>query len=190
MAVKMVSDFCKDVVLKVSNDCEIVAQNQDELMQNLMLRRPEDSMILPRKIPEAVEWFAEIHTEFEKKLLRQDELQRIILQKGWEIPPCNRRLQGLCLYDNIRLETYRVISQFYSWIGAGPGEIRYLIYSVDQRNPIRNYQKLKAIVTFGIENPTFIGCEHPLLRRFCPAGKCFMAELINEYENPRLFKQV
>ena len=36
----MVSDFCKDVVLKVSNDCEIVVQNQDELMQNLMLRRP------------------------------------------------------------------------------------------------------------------------------------------------------
>ncbi len=33
MAVKVVSDFCKDVVLKVSNDCEIVVQNQDELMQ-------------------------------------------------------------------------------------------------------------------------------------------------------------
>ncbi len=40
VAVKMVSDFCKDVVLKVSNDCEIVVQNQDGLMQNLMLRRP------------------------------------------------------------------------------------------------------------------------------------------------------
>jgi hypothetical protein len=40
MAVKVVSDFCKDVVLKVSNDCEIVVQNQDELIQNLMLRRP------------------------------------------------------------------------------------------------------------------------------------------------------
>lgn len=29
----MVSDCCKDAVLKVSNNCEIVVQNQDELMQ-------------------------------------------------------------------------------------------------------------------------------------------------------------
>lgn len=44
-------------------------------------------------------------------------------------------------------------------IGARPDEIRYLIYFVDQRNPIRNYQKMKAIITFAIENPWFVGCK-------------------------------
>lgn len=149
--------------------------------------RPEDSMILPHRVPEAVEWFAEIHAEFEEKLLRQDELQKLMLQKGWEIPPCIRRLQQLCLYDNIRLEAYRVISQFYSWIGAGIDEIRHLINFMDRRNPIRNYQKMKAIITFAIENPWFVGCQHSLLEQFCSAGKCFMAELIEAYENPYLF---
>jgi len=133
---------------------------------------------------------AEIHAEFEEKLLRQNELQKLMLQKGWEIPPCIRRLQQLCLYDNIRLEAYRVLSQFYSWIGAGPDEIRHLINFMDRRNPIRNYQKTNAIITFAVENPWFVGCQHALLHRFCPAGKCFMAELIEEYENPRLFEQV
>jgi len=130
---------------------------------------------------------AEIHAEFEEKLLRQNELQKLMLQKGWEIPPCIRRLQQLCLYDNIRLEAYRVLSQFYSWIGAGPDEIRHLINFMDRRNPIRNYQKTNAIITFAVENPWFVGCQHFLLEQFCPAGKCFMAELIEEYEKPYLF---
>jgi len=152
--------------------------------------RAEDSMILPHRVPEAVEWFAEIHAEFEEKLLRQDELQKLMLQKGWEIPPCIRRLQQLCLYDNIRLEAYRVISQFYSWIGAGPDEIRHLIHFVDRLNPIKNYRKLNAIITFAIENPWFVGCQHSLLEQFCPAGGCFIAELIEAYENPYLFEQM
>jgi len=105
--------------------------------------KPEDSMILPHRIPEAVEWFNEIYTEFETKLLRQDELQKLMLEKGWEIPPCIRRLQQLCLYDKVRLEAYRVISQFYSWIGAGPDEIRHQIHLVDRRNPIKNYKKYR-----------------------------------------------
>jgi len=149
--------------------------------------RPEDSMILPHRVPEAADWFVEVHDEFEKKLLRQDELQKLMLQKGWEIPPCIRRLQQLCLYDNIRLEAYRVLSQFYSWIGASPDEIKYLINFVDRLNPIGNYHKMNAIITFGVENPWFVGCQHFLLEQFCPAGKCFMAELIEEYEKPYLF---
>jgi len=38
-------------------------------------------------------------------------------------------------------------------------------------------------------NPQFVGCQHPLLKRFCPAGKCFMADLIDEYEKPYLFEK-
>jgi len=46
---------------------------------------------------------------------------------------------------------------------------------------------MNAIITFAVENPWFVECKHPLLQQFCPAGKCFMAEVIKEYEQPRLF---
>jgi len=39
-------------------------------------------------------------------------------------------------------------------------------------------------------NPQFVGCEHKLLKRFCPASKCFMAELKKKHESPYLFEQV
>jgi len=93
------------------------------------------------------------------------------------------------LYDHNRLEAYRIISSFFAWIKAGHGEVRNLIYTVDRRNPIKNYRKMNAIIAFAVENPWFVGCQHRLLQQFCPAGKCFMAELIEEYENPRLFEQ-
>ena len=151
--------------------------------------KPEDSLILHQKIPEAVEWFVEIHDEFEKKKQKQQQLQKIILEQGWEIPPCIRQLQNLCLYDSIRLETYRILSQFYSWIKASHDQIRHLVYSVDRRNPLRDYHRMNAIITFAMENSWFVGCEHPLLEKFCPAGKCFIAELIEDYENPLLFEK-
>ena len=44
------------------------------------------------------------------------------------------------------------------------------------------------IIMFAIENPQFAGCEHNLLKRFCPAGKCFIAELMDKLQNPYLFK--
>jgi hypothetical protein len=150
--------------------------------------KPEDSLILARRIPAAAEWFAEALADFEKKQRRQDQLRKLMLEKGWEIPPCIRRLQSLRLYDDVRLEAYRVLSQFYSWIKASHAETRHLIYRVDQRNPIKDYQRLSSIITYAIENLWFVGCEHPLLQRFCPAGKCFLAELIKEYGQPRLFE--
>jgi len=33
----------------------------------------------------------------------------------------------------------------------------------------------------------FADCQRPLPKRFCSADKCLMAELIREYEQPRLF---
>jgi hypothetical protein len=150
--------------------------------------RAEDSLILPQRIPEAAEWFAETLAEFEKMLRRQQQLRKAMLEKGWEISPCIERMQKLCLYDDIRLEAYRAMAQYYAWAGANPSEIRRRIQESDRRNPIKDYQRLGLIITFATENPAFVGCDHPLLRRFCAAGRCFMAELINEYQNPSLFE--
>ena len=40
------------------------------------------------------------------------------------------------------------------------------------------------------KDQSFVGCEHPLLKRFCPAGKCFIKEFIDEYEKPKLFNDI
>jgi hypothetical protein len=149
--------------------------------------RAEDSLITACHSGEAAEWFAEEIKEIEQKQQQKEKLRALILLYGWQIPACIWRLQRLCLYNNKRLETYRAVSQFYALIGAGKQEICRQIAEMDQRNPIHDYQKLNAIVSFAFENSQFVGCEHPLLKQFCPAGKCFMAELIDEYEKPYLF---
>ena len=149
--------------------------------------KPENSLIMPTPAPEAVEWYAETLAEFEKEQHRQDDLRKTVFDNGWEVPQCIRRMMQLCLYDHNRLEAYRVISQLFAWIKAGPSEIRQIIHAVDRRNPLRDYPKIDAIITFAVENPWFAGCQHHLLRQFCPAGGCFMAELLKEYEQPPLF---
>jgi len=149
--------------------------------------KPEDSLVMPRPVPEAIEWYVETLAEFENNRRQQDALRKRLLDAGWQIPPCIRRLMQLCLYDHNRLEAYRVISFYFAWIGANPVEIRHLVYTVDRRNPVNDHQKINAIITFAVENPGFPGCRHPLLHRFCPAGRCFMVELIEEYNQPQLF---
>jgi hypothetical protein len=149
--------------------------------------RPEDSLILPHPVPEAIEWFAGLLEDTERKQQRQKQLQELLLKNGWQIPPCIRRLTWADLGKEEAVEACRIISQFYSWIDASPDEIRYYLQQIDRRNRIEDYPRLKAIIAFALENPRFAGCEHPLPRRFCPAGKCFMAELIEEYEKPYLF---
>lgn len=155
--------------------------------------RPDDSMIMTAQVPEAVEWFAEVHADFEKKLLRQDELQKLILKNGWQIPPCIRRLTWADLDKNTVLEACRLISGIYSFLGSHKEEIRYHILRLARRNDItgfREHQKLRSIVNFGVENPIFAECQHPLMYRFCPSGGCYVAELIEEYEKPFLFHQM
>jgi len=153
--------------------------------------RPDDSIIIQREVPEAVEWFAEVHAEFEKKLLRQDELQKLMLKNGWQIPPCIRRLTWADLDKSTALEACRLISGMYSFLGSHEEEIRYLILRLARRDDItgfEDHQRLKTIVTFGVENPMLAECQHPLLSRFCPAGGCYVSELIEEYEKPLLFQ--
>ena len=147
-------------------------------------------MVIPRQISGAVEWFAVVFRDVENNRKKQEQLLNLMLQSGWKIPECIRKLQKLCLYGNTRLEAYRIIAQFYSWIKSSIDEIWFQIQDLDQRNPINNIQKLRAVITFAIENPYFTGCEHKLLQRFCPAGKCFMAKLIKECEKPHLFEPI
>ena len=152
--------------------------------------RPEDSMIMPRLIPEAAEWFAEELKEAEKKQQQQDHLQSLVLEKGWQITPCIRQLTWMDLSKEQAFEACRILSQFYSWIKAGPDEIWHHLQRIDRRNCIGNYLRLKAIIAFALENPGFAGCQHLLLKQFCPAGKCFIKELIDEYEKPYLFNDI
>jgi len=149
--------------------------------------RPEDSLIMPRFIPEAAERFAGTCAEFEKKHCQQDKLRALIL-KNWQIPPCIRRLSWADLETNTALEACRVISGFFSFIHARNDEIWHHVLRLARRNSVNDQQRLRAIVTFAIENRTFMGCGHPLLRQYCLPGRCFMTELIEECENPLLFE--
>jgi len=153
--------------------------------------RPDDLMIHPQHVPEVGEWFEEIFVEFEKKLLRQDELQKLILKNGWQIFPCIRRLTWADLDKSTAFEACRLIAGIFSFLGSHEDEIRYHIMHLARRNSITGfteYQKLKNIITFGVENPMLVECQHPLMSRFCPAGGCFIKELIEEYEKPYLFE--
>jgi hypothetical protein len=40
----------------------------------------------------------------------------------------------------------------------------------------------------GMDSLRLRGCEHPLLQQFCPPIKCFVVQLIDEIERPRLFE--
>ncbi|MCX5635454.1 MAG: hypothetical protein NTW55_06440 [Planctomycetota bacterium] len=152
--------------------------------------RAEDSLIIPRVVPEAVEWFNEVCKEEEKRQYRQSQLQKLILENGWQITPCIRRLTWTDLSKEQAFEACRIISQFYSWIKAGTDEIWHYFQQIDRQNRNGDYQRLRAILNFAVENPGFVGCEHPLLKRFCPAGKCFIKELIDKYEKPKLFNNI
>lgn len=155
--------------------------------------RPYDSMIMLWEAPEAVEWFTGVLAEFEKEQHRQNELRKLVLKNGWQIPSCIRRLAWADLDKSTAFEACRLISGTYSFLGSNEEEIRYHILRLAKRNGIaglKEYQKLNAIVTFGAEYPMLAKCQHPLMFRFCPAGGCFIKEFIDEYEKPYLFNDI
>ena len=168
------------------NPKELLYLDGNRIIELSKQLRPDDVIIKPSVIPDAAEWFAQIHAEFEKKVLLQDELQKQLLDHGWEIPFCMRRWFRLSFNDNERLEVYRILSQYFSWIGASESEIQHLIENINKHTPIMNYQKLKNIITFGIENPWFVGCQHSLLQKFCPV-RWFITEMMSQYKQPHLF---
>jgi hypothetical protein len=148
--------------------------------------RPDDSYADTRRAPEAAEWYTETLAEKEKQAKQQSQLRDKLLGR-WVVPPCVRRLEWADLSEDDALEACRIISACYRFIGAGEDEVWYHIQRVSRRHGLMEGARLRAIVTFGSENPAFVGCEHPLLQQFCPAGGCVMKELMNEIKNPRLF---
>jgi len=111
-------------------------------------------------------------------------MEHKILQNGSNWP------EKLKVFSDLmtELEAYRIITVFYAWIKASEQQVWQQIQSIDYKNPVNDFHKLKAQIEFAIENLRFVGCEHPLLQRFCPAGKCFIAELSEQLEKPYLFK--
>jgi len=149
--------------------------------------RPDDSYAVCHRVPEAAEWFAEALQEKEKHVKRQSQLRSMLQRDGWQIPPCVRRLHWADLPQDQVLEACRIIARFYPFINAGNDETWYHLLRLDRRHDIGDHARLTAIIAFAVENPGFAGCQHPLLQQFCPAGGCFMNEIINELKNPRLF---
>jgi hypothetical protein len=149
--------------------------------------RCDDSYAAGRRVPEAAEWFAETLQEEEKRAKRQLQLRQRLLENGWFVPFCVRRLEWADLSQDQVLEACRIIARFYPFVRAGEDELWYHIRRLDQRHSIGDHAKLRNIVHWGVENPAFAGCDHSLLHRFCPAGQCFWTELVDECENPFLF---
>jgi hypothetical protein len=147
--------------------------------------RGDDCLSPGQLVPEAAEWFAETFAEKEKQARQQSQIRDKLLGR-WAVPPCIRRLDWADMSDNNALEACRVIAAFYPFVGAGEDEVWYHIHRIGGRHGLRQGARLRAIVTFGGENPAF-ECGHPLLRQFCPAGGCLMRELIDDLRSPRLF---
>jgi hypothetical protein len=148
--------------------------------------RCDDSYVIACRVPEAAAWFAEALQEEERRTEKLGRLRERLL-RSWQVPACVRRLHWADLLENEVLEACRIIASFYSFIGAGEDEVWYHLRRLDQRHGIGDHAKLRNIVRCGAEHPAFAGCGHSLLHRFCPAGRCFWTELVDEYENPFLF---
>jgi len=167
---------------------ELIHMSEEQIFKLAKKSRYEDSYIMLKKISEAADRFKQLYTQAEKEYKKQQKLLELMLKNGWQIPPCIRSLLWVNSGQKVGLEACRIMAQFYSFIKASENEIWHHIETWAHRNAYKNYQKLKGIIAFASENPQFAGCEDKLLQHFCPAGKCFMAELINRYEKPSLFE--
>ena len=149
--------------------------------------RGDDCLAAGHPVPEAADWFAEVLGEKETQARHQAQLREHLLRLGWTVPPCIRRLDWAEMSDDNALEACRIIAGFYPFVGAGQDEVWYHIHRIGRRHGLGQGAQLRAIVTSGNENPAFVGCEHLLLRQFCPTGGCRMREVIAELKCPRLF---
>jgi len=140
-----------------------------------------------RHVPEAAVWFAQTLQEEESRQKWQSQLRQTLWKTGWQVPPCVRRLHWADLSEDEALEACRVIAGFYPFINAGEEEVWHHILQLERRHGIREPARLRFIIAFGSENPGFLGCNHPLLQKFCPATKCRFEDIYNDYVNPRLF---
>ena len=129
--------------------------------------------VKPRRIHQAVKWFAQVYKLVEERRNSQEEKFRIMMEKrgGWEVPPCIRELEEYIPRDCRHAEACRIIAQFLAWIKASPKEIsqRLICLGAHRNMEIRDIDK---IVTYAMENPGFDGCQNGLLGDYCPEECC------------------
>jgi hypothetical protein len=147
----------------------------------------DTSFAIAHRVPEAAEVFAEALGNAEKREKQQSQLRQTLLYRGWQIPPCVRRLHWATLGGDQVLDACRAVTRWYPFSNAASEETEYQVLRLARRHDISDHARLRAIIAFGTENPAFVGCGYPLLRQFCPAGGCFMKGVIGELESPRLF---
>jgi hypothetical protein len=196
--------YLADWVMRIPNSFNTVAGGYvipltfDELLNLSFSRlmslagsgRSEDSMILPHPVPGAAKWFWDLYLQTQRDAKQQQRLLQMVLDRGWETPPCIDRLKRIKTHaDGFLLESIRILVWWFAWVGASPAQIMKELSGISQglTNP-SDQQKIHSILSLSIENPRFAGCHHPLLQRHCPAEKCYMADLIREYEQPHLFQ--
>ncbi len=147
----------------------------------------DDSYAAARYVPTAATWFAEICRREEMRQKWQTYLRQILQREGWQISPCVRKFFWAELSEDEALEAFRILAQFYRFVNAADTETWHHLSRLERRHGIADRRQLRAIAAFGAENPGFVGCDHPLLQKFCPAARCRLADIYNEYVQPRLF---
>jgi len=167
---------------------ELLYLNAQGIIELSKQPRPEN--IVARAVPEATKWFTNAHQEAEKEHKRQKQLQKMMLEKGWQIPPCIRQLMWADMDRQAALEACRVISRYLTFVRAAEDEVWFHLLRIDRRNTIQDHERLRAIVTFAVENLWLAKCDHPLLQKHCHVGKCSVATLLDEYEKPYLFENM
>jgi hypothetical protein len=177
--------------------CYVISLTFDELLNLTPDRiitlagsaRPEESMIIPRPVPQAMKWFQDLHLQAEKEVNYQQRLLQMVLGRGWEMPPCMARLKrSKSGTKACRFESSRILAWWLAWIGASPSQILNELGSISRGiGDEADVHKFRTILALSAEHPRFAGCHHPLLRQHCPAEKCFLSDLIRECERPHLF---
>ena len=149
--------------------------------------RAESSLVTPCRVPQAAEWYANLRRDFQKSRQRQNDLTERLCQRGWEIPPCVRRLRWTDLDPPTAWETCRIMARFYASVRAAEDEIWYQVMGLCRAHGIADHPRLRSIVAFALENPAPVQCNHPLLQKLCPRDRCFLHSLMEVIEQPYLF---
>jgi hypothetical protein len=166
---------------------ELLYLSGDRIRELATKSRDDDSLISPYRAPEAVGWYADLCRKFQDLRRRQGHLAEQLCRRGWEIPPCLRRLRWAELDATATWEACRITASFYASIHAGADEVWYQVMGLCRRRGLGDHQRRHAIVAFAIENPMLAECGHRLLQTHCPRGKCFLHELMQTIEQPYLF---
>lgn len=173
---------------------QIVSLGVEELMYldtNGLLqlsKQPQaDDYSAGRYVPEAAAWFSKTLQQEQTHQKWQAHLRQALRRDGWQVPDCMRKLLWADLSQDEALEACRILAQFYPFVNAADTETWYHLGRLERRHRLTDHRQLRAISAFGAENPGFVGCDHPLLQRSCPATKCCVADMYNDYVNPRLF---